>query len=108
MKKVSPPQLEKHQGRYGHFCVIYILFPTSPGGLIGQVHASVELIKSKGGKITKEPGSVEGVDKLIAFAEDPDGYTFALIQNGPTKDPFTLVNLRVGDLDRAIRFYEKV
>jgi lactoylglutathione lyase len=45
---------------------------------------------------------------LIAVVEDPDGYKFALIQRGPTKDPFSLVSLKVGDLDRGISFYEKV
>ena len=47
-------------------------------------------------------------NEVIGFVKDPDGYTFALIQRPPTKDPFTLVNLRVGDLDRATKFYEKV
>ena len=84
------------------------MFPTSPCGLICQVHASVELIKSKGGKITKEPGSVEGVDELIAFVEDPDGYTFKLIQRALTPEPLCQLMLRVGDLSQSIRFYEKV
>lgn len=40
--------------------------------------------------------------------QDPDGYLFELIQReGPIKEPFAQVMLRVGDLDRAIEFYEK-
>jgi lactoylglutathione lyase len=40
--------------------------------------------------------------------KDPDGYTFELIQRGRTPEPLCQVMLRVGDLDRSIKFYEKV
>lgn len=72
-----------------------------------DVYKLVEDIRSKGGKITREPGPVKGGSTVIAFAQDPDGYIFELIQRGPTPEPFCQVMLRVGDLDRSIQFYEK-
>ncbi|KAJ7946300.1 Lactoylglutathione lyase [Quillaja saponaria] len=72
-----------------------------------DVYKLVEDIRAKGGNITREPGPVQGGSAVIAFVKDPDGYTFALIQRGATRDPFSQVMLRVGDLDRAIKFYEK-
>ncbi|KAK6124487.1 hypothetical protein DH2020_017269 [Rehmannia glutinosa] len=74
---------------------------------IKYVYKLVEDIKAKGGTITREPGPVKGGSSVIAFAKDPDGYLFELIQRGPTPEPLCQVMLRVGDLDRAIKFYEK-
>lgn len=68
----------------------------------------MDLIKAKGGKVTREPGPVKGGKSVIAFIEDPDGYKFELIERGPTPEPLCQVMLRVGDLDRSIEFYEKV
>lgn len=68
----------------------------------------VELIKAKGGKVTREPGPVKGGKTVIAFIEDPDGYKFELLERGPTPEPLCQVMLRVGDLGRSIKFYEKV
>jgi lactoylglutathione lyase len=68
----------------------------------------VELIKAKGGKVTREPGPVKGGTTVIAFVEDFDGYKFELLERGPTPEPLCQVMLRVGDLDRSITFYEKV
>jgi lactoylglutathione lyase len=59
-------------------------------------------------KITREPGPVKGGSTVIAFAQDPDGYMFELIQRGSTPEPLCQVMLRVGDLERSIKFYEKV
>lgn len=73
-----------------------------------QVAKTVELIKTKGGKVTREPGPVKGGSTVIAFVEDPDGYKFELIERGPTREPLCQVMLRVRDLDRAIDFYKKV
>ncbi|OVA03388.1 Glyoxalase/fosfomycin resistance/dioxygenase domain [Macleaya cordata] len=72
-----------------------------------NVYKMVENIRAKGGNITHEPGPVKGGKSVIAFAKDPDGYVFELIQRGPTPEPLCQVMLRVGDLDRAIKFYEK-
>jgi len=68
----------------------------------------VDLVKAKGGKVAREPGPVKGGKSIIAFVEDPDGYKFELIQRPATPEPFCQVMLRVGDLDRAVQFYEKV
>lgn len=68
----------------------------------------MELIKAKGGKVTREPGPVKGGTTVIAFIEDFDGYKFELLERGPTPEPLCQVMLRVGDLDRSINFYEKV
>jgi len=73
-----------------------------------QVQKVVDLVKAKGGKVTREPGPVKGGKSIIAFVEDPDGYKFELIQRAATPEPFCQVMLRVGDLDQAVQFYEKV
>ncbi|KAL6619540.1 hypothetical protein ACP70R_034679 [Stipagrostis hirtigluma subsp. patula] len=77
------------------------------GLLLRMVAKTVDLIKAKGGTVTREPGPVKGGKSVIAFIEDPDGYKFELIERGPTPEPLCQVMLRVGDLDRAIEFYEK-
>ncbi|BBN68939.1 glyoxalase I homolog, partial [Prunus dulcis] len=55
----------------------------------------VEEVRAKGGNVTREPGP------------DPDGYTFEIIQRPSTPEPLCQVMLRVGDLERSIKFYEK-
>lgn len=81
---------------FGHF-----------GIAVDDIAKTVELIKAKGGKVTREPGPVKGGSTVIAFIEDPDGYKFELLERGPTPEPLCQVMLRVGDLDRSISFYEK-
>ncbi|KAJ7969567.1 Lactoylglutathione lyase [Quillaja saponaria] len=81
---------------FGHF-----------GIAVEDVAKTVELIKAKGGKVTREPGPVKGGSSVIAFIEDPDGYKFELLERDPTPEPLCQVMLRVGDLDRSIQFYEK-
>ncbi|XP_031109657.1 probable lactoylglutathione lyase, chloroplastic [Ipomoea triloba] len=81
---------------FGHF-----------GIAVEDVAKTVDLVKAKGGKVTREPGPVKGGSTVIAFIEDPDGYKFELLERGPTPEPLCQVMLRVGDLDRAIKFYEK-
>jgi len=68
----------------------------------------VEKIRAKGGNVTREPGPLKGMETHFAFVKDPDGYIFELIQRGPTPEPLCQVMLRVGDLGRSIKFYEKV
>ncbi|XP_027329997.1 lactoylglutathione lyase GLX1-like [Abrus precatorius] len=72
-----------------------------------DIYKLVEHIRAKGGNITREPGPVKGGTTVIAFVKDPDGYTFGLIQRPVIRDPFCQVMLRVGDLERSIKFYEK-
>ena len=68
----------------------------------------MNLIKAKGGKVTRVPGPVKGGSTVVAFIEDPDGYKFELLERGLTPEPLCQVMLRVGDLDGAITFYQKV
>ena len=68
----------------------------------------VEDIRAKGGNVTGEPGPVKGGSNVIAFVKDPDGYTFELTQRSSTSNLSCHVMLRVGDLERPIKFYEKV
>ncbi|KAL3627467.1 Lactoylglutathione lyase [Castilleja foliolosa] len=72
-----------------------------------DVYKLVEDVKAKGGIVTREPGPVKGGSSVIAFVKDPDGYLFEIIQRGPTPEPLCQVMIRVGDLDRSIKFYEK-
>ncbi|CAN1215199.1 Probable lactoylglutathione lyase, chloroplastic [Linum perenne] len=61
---------------FGHF-----------GIAVDDVVKTVELVKAKGGKVTREPGPVKGGSTVIAFIEDPDGYKFELLERGPTPEP---------------------
>ncbi|GMY17592.1 probable lactoylglutathione lyase, chloroplastic [Fagus crenata] len=81
---------------FGHF-----------GIAVEDVAKTVDLIKAKGGKVTREPGPVTGGSTVIAMIEDPNGYKFELLERGPTPEPLCQVMLRVGDLDRSINFYKK-
>ncbi|KAL2544944.1 putative lactoylglutathione lyase [Forsythia ovata] len=81
---------------FGHF-----------GIAVEDVAKMVELIKTKRGKVTQEPGPVKGGNTVIAFVDDPDGYKFELIERRPTSEPLCQVMLQVGDLDRSIDFYRK-
>ncbi|XP_061336917.1 lactoylglutathione lyase GLX1-like isoform X2 [Gastrolobium bilobum] len=81
---------------FGHFAI------ATP-----DVYKLVEDIRAKGGIVTREPGPVKGGSSVIAFVKDPDGYMFELIQRASTPEPLCQVMLRVGDLERSIKFYEK-
>ncbi|KAL5578830.1 hypothetical protein UlMin_011272 [Ulmus minor] len=81
---------------FGHFAI------ATP-----DVYKLVEHIRSKGGNVTREPGPVKGGKSVIAFIKDPDGYPFEILQRENTPEPLCQVMLRVGDLDRSIKFYEK-
>ena len=57
------------------------------GGAFGHIAIEVpdarkacEKVKSRGGKVTREPGPVKGGTSMIAFAEDPDGYKIEFIE----------------------------
>ena len=47
---------------------------------VQDVYATCEQIRQLGGRITREPGPVQGGSTLIAFVVDPDGYKIELIQ----------------------------
>lgn len=46
---------------------------------VEDVHEAAEMIRSQGGKITREPGPMNAGTTLLAFVEDPDGYPIELI-----------------------------
>jgi lactoylglutathione lyase len=41
-----------------------------------QVAKTVNIVKAKGGKVTREPGVVKGGSVVTASVEDPSGYRF--------------------------------
>jgi lactoylglutathione lyase len=85
---------------FGHFGVA---LPSAQA-----VFDTVDAIKAKGGKVTREAGAVKGGKTTIAFVQDPSGYSWELIGREnpePPREPLAQVMLRVGDLDRSIKFY---
>ena len=47
---------------------------------VEDAYAACALIKSRGGKVTREAGPMKHGTTVIAFVEDPDGYKIELIQ----------------------------
>lgn len=47
---------------------------------VPDAYAACEKIRAAGGRITREPGPVQGGSTVIAFVTDPDGYKIELIQ----------------------------
>lgn len=50
---------------------------------VDDVYKACELIRSRGGVISREPGPVKGGTTEIAFVRDPDNYAIELIQKKP-------------------------
>ena len=48
---------------------------------VPDVKAACDKVRTKGGKVTREPGPVKGGTTVIAFVEDPDGYKIEFIQS---------------------------
>lgn len=49
---------------------------------VDDIYATCEQIKSRGGKVVREPGPMKHGSTVIAFVEDPNGYKVELIQLG--------------------------
>ena len=47
---------------------------------VPDAYAACDRIRAAGGKVTREPGPVQGGSTVIAFVTDPDGYKIELIQ----------------------------
>lgn len=47
---------------------------------VDDVYKACELIRTRGGVISREPGPVKGGTTEIAFVRDPDNYSIELIQ----------------------------
>lgn len=45
-----------------------------------DVYGMCEKVKSRGGKVSREPGPMKHGTSVIAFIEDPNGYKIELIQ----------------------------
>ncbi|WP_232245073.1 lactoylglutathione lyase [Pseudomonas citronellolis] len=46
---------------------------------VDDVYKACEDIRSRGGKITREPGPMKHGTSILAFVEDPDGYKIELL-----------------------------
>jgi lactoylglutathione lyase len=47
---------------------------------VDDIRKSCDLVRGRGGKVTREPGPVKGGTSMIAFVEDPDGYKIEFIE----------------------------
>jgi lactoylglutathione lyase len=47
---------------------------------VGDLRRTCDAVRTKGGKVTREPGPVKGGTSMIAFVEDPDGYKIEFIE----------------------------
>ncbi|GJN19583.1 hypothetical protein PR202_gb06872 [Eleusine coracana subsp. coracana] len=77
---------------FGHF-----------GIAVDDVAKTVELIRAKGGKVTRESGPVKGGKTVIAFVEDPDGYKFEILERPATPEPlcqYTVAMMGYGPEDK--------
>lgn len=50
---------------------------------VADVHAAVEELRGRGGKVIREAGPMNAGTTIIAFIEDPDGYALELIGEKP-------------------------
>ncbi len=46
---------------------------------VDDVYQACERIREKGGVVTREAGPMKGGKRILAFAEDPDGYAMELL-----------------------------
>ncbi|NJK35978.1 MAG: lactoylglutathione lyase [Oscillatoriales cyanobacterium SM2_2_1] len=49
---------------------------------VEDIYTACDLIRQRGGSVTREPGPMKHGSTVIAFVEDPDGYKIELIQTG--------------------------
>ena len=50
---------------------------------VGDVYATCDRVKARGGKVVREAGPMKGGKTVIAFLEDPDGYKVEIRQDEP-------------------------
>ncbi|MCP1660192.1 lactoylglutathione lyase [Neisseria perflava] len=53
---------------------------------VDDAYQACDLVRQKGGKVTREAGSMMHGTTVIAFVEDPDGYKIEFIQKGSGDD----------------------
>ena len=61
----------EHGSAFGHIAIE-----------VDDVYEACELIRKKGGEITREAGPMQGTDSILAFVKDPDGYSIELLAGG--------------------------
>lgn len=49
---------------------------------VDDAYQACEMVKQRGGKVTREAGPMQHGTTVIAFIEDPDGYPIEFIQKG--------------------------
>ncbi|WP_019101736.1 VOC family protein, partial [Chromobacterium haemolyticum] len=47
---------------------------------VPDAYAACDMVRAKGGKVTREAGPMKHGTTVIAFVEDPDGYKIEFIQ----------------------------
>jgi lactoylglutathione lyase len=47
---------------------------------VENAYEACDLVRARGGKVTREAGPMKHGTTVIAFVEDPDGYKIELIQ----------------------------
>jgi lactoylglutathione lyase len=53
---------------------------------VNDAYKACELVKKRGGKVTREAGPMKHGITVIAFVEDPDGYKIEFIQKKISED----------------------
>ncbi len=53
---------------------------------VDDAYKACELVKARGGKVTREAGPMKHGTTVIAFVEDPDGYKIEFIQRKSGND----------------------
>jgi len=48
---------------------------------VPDVYRACDAVRTRGGKVTREPGPMKFGGSVIAFVEDPDGYKIEFIQS---------------------------
>lgn len=51
---------------------------------VDDAHKACDLVRARGGKVTREAGPMKHGTTVIAFVEDPDGYKIEFIQKKTT------------------------
>lgn len=58
----------EHGNAFGHMAI-----------QVDDVYKACELIRQKGGEITRDAGPMKGTNSILAFVKDPDGYSIELL-----------------------------